>query len=64
MAIELEKYEVEECIEALNQSVLSLKEGLDNIHPAQVLSIKAIQGVISNQEALAETLQSRVWESV
>tara|TARA_R110002153_G_scaffold84500_1_gene211511 strand:- start:819 stop:1013 length:195 start_codon:yes stop_codon:yes gene_type:complete len=64
MSIELEEYEAEECIEALKQSVLSLEESINNIPATQRLTIKAIQKVIDRQEALAETLQSRVWESM
>ena len=62
MTIELESWEAEECIEALNQSVLSLKERLKNIHPANPLGIKAIEGVIETQELLATNLQQSVWE--
>lgn len=60
--IKLEVWEVEECIEALGQSVLSLGAVLKDMHPAQVLTVKAIQKIISNQEDLAKALQARVWE--
>tara|TARA_R110000851_G_scaffold226798_1_gene379652 strand:+ start:113 stop:307 length:195 start_codon:yes stop_codon:yes gene_type:complete len=63
MTIELENYEAEECIEALEQSVLSLNEVLKNIHPAQELAINAMQKVITTQRVLVERLQSRIWEA-
>ncbi len=60
--IELHTWEVEECIEALNQSVLSIKESIKYIHPAQELTIKALNGIVDKQEDLAEALQNRLWE--
>jgi hypothetical protein len=63
MTIELEAYEAYECIEALEQSVRSMKEISFNIHPAQGLTIKAIHKAITNQEELAATLQTRIWNN-
>lgn len=63
MTIELENYEAEECIESLGQSVRSIKEVLKGVHPAQELTINALQKVITTQMELAETLQSRIWEA-
>lgn len=60
--IELESWEVEECIEALNQSVVSVKQSIKVIHPAQELTIKALNSIVERQEDLAETLQNRLWE--
>jgi hypothetical protein len=62
MTIELEVYEAIECIEALEQSVRSMKEVLKGIAPSEELTINAIKKVITNQEELAATLQARVWE--
>ncbi len=63
MSITLENYEAEECIEALEQSIINLGLELNNMHSRQVQTIKAIKKIITTQEDLAKSIQTKLWEN-